>query len=72
MEILKDTPPMSEARQMSYFFGKDQQELAEAEYEVYRLGQLRAMGQATTEEVEAAKKRVIAVQIAEMDAEFDE
>lgn len=64
-------PPISRARETLYFYGPQRQEEAKADIEEFRVSDLHKMGQATLEEVNAARERSLEARIAELDAEFD-
>ena len=61
-EIGRNVPPMSLSRQSLYFHGPNSEALVEAEMELERVMEMRANGQATTEEVNAAKLRVVEIE----------
>ena len=63
-------PPMSLSRQALYFHGPNSEALVEAEMELDRVRKMRANGQATEEEVNAAKLRTIEAMIGETEDEF--
>ncbi len=63
-------PPMSLSRQALYFHGPNSEALVEAEMELDRVRKMRANGQATEEEVNAAKLRTIEAIIGETEDEF--
>ena len=69
-EIRRNAPPISRKRDIQYFFGTQRKAVAEAEMELDRVEEMRANGQATLEEVNAAKERTIEAMIGETEDEF--
>ena len=61
-EIRRNAPPMSRERDIQYFFGPQRKAVAEAELELERVMEMKANGQATTEEVNAARLRVVEIE----------
>ena len=61
-EIGRNVPPMSLSRQALYFHGPNSEALVEAEMELDRVRKMVANGQATIEEENAAKLRVVEIE----------
>ncbi len=61
-EIGRNVPPMSRERDIQYFFGPQGKAVAKAELELERVMEMKANGQATTEEVNAARLRVVEIE----------
>lgn len=61
-EIKRNAPPISRKRDIQYFFGPQRKAVVEAEMELERVMEMRANGQATIEEVNAAKLRVVEIE----------
>lgn len=63
-------PTLSQERQGLYFHGPNSEALVEAEMEEERVEEMRANGQATLEEVNAARERTMEAMIGETEDEF--
>ena len=63
-------PPLSQERQYLYDFGPNSEALVKAEMELDRVEEMRVNGQATLEEVNAARERTIEAMIGETEDEF--
>ena len=63
-------PPLSQERQYLYDFGPNSEAVVEAELEADRVEEMRANGQATLEEVNAARERTMEAMIGETEDEF--
>ena len=61
-EIRRNAPPISRKRDIQYFFGPQRKAVAEAELELERVMEMKANGQATTEEVNAAQLRSVEIE----------
>ena len=65
-----DLPPLSQERRYLYDFGPNNEALVKAQMEADRVEEMRANGQATLEEVNAARERAMEAMIGEMEDEF--
>ena len=63
-------PTLSQERKYLYFHGPNSEALVEAEMELDRVEEMRANGQATLEEVNAARERTMEAMIGETEDEF--
>ena len=63
-------PPLSQERQYLYDFGPNNEALVKAQMESDRVEEMRANGQATLEEVNAARERAMEAMIGETEDEF--
>ncbi len=63
-------PPLSQERQYLYDFGPNSKAVVEAELEADRVEEMRVNGQATLEEVNAARERTMEAMIGETEDEF--
>lgn len=63
-------PPLSQERRYLYDFGPNSEALVKAQMEEDRVEEMRANGQATLEEVNAARERTIEAMIGETEDEF--
>lgn len=65
-----DLPPLSQERRYLYDFGPNNEALVKAQMESDRVEEMRANGQATLEEVNAARERTMEAMIGETEDEF--
>ena len=61
-EIRRNAPPISRKRDIQYFFGPQRKAVAEAELELERVMEMKANGQATAEELNAAQLRAVEIE----------